>query len=321
MKKDVRLLRLLVVKTGKAEMVNLLKTPFQNEKQFDVDKVVDEKFPEQFQVNRQRNMPVAKFFAHRGYYLFPSENSYDVFKQNGNEIMVRDAQGVGVPLLHITEEFPSLGKWAGNAPEYMVYRYILVPSTGPPLAVPHEIVVQGPELSVCKVPFCEIYHKWQFKDTEYRFGFPYEQVTTASCMVKRSFANRDLYTYVGDVSLRWHVQAAIVSNTDHYKLQLLDDSMPNLLDDSATAKRKKQLRKTRNPAEIAHYTRTYRDTMPHRNSKRANLYIGERSTNVSYGIVDVPWTTLVLACQGLLIHYIEHERREEREKNRKRNRR
>lgn len=298
-------------------MVNLLKKPFQDEQKFKIGKIADEKrIPEHFQVNRQRNMPIAKFFGKRGYFLFPSENSYDVYKQNNNDIGQLSAEGVGIPLLHISVEFTSLGSIVGNSPVYMVWKWVLVPADGPPPAVQHEMVAQNGGWCLYKIPFCEIYRNKAFRETEYRLVFPYDSSATRTCMMKRSFTNRDLYTYVDEVSLRWHVPMSIVVNRDHYTLQILDDNARNLLDDPATTKRKKQLKSNRSGVDIGHYTRTYRDSMPHRNSKRANLFIGERSESITYGIADVPWTTQFLACQGLLIQYIEHQRRQDgNEKN------
>lgn len=285
-----------------------LRTLFPIEKDFEIDG--DKKLPEPFQVNRKRNMPIVKCFGTDGYFLFPSENSYDVYKQNNKEIGRLDGEGVGIPLLHISLEFPSLGNAVGNAPSLMVWKYVLIPAGEAPPYIYHEVVREGSKWCLYRVPFCEIYRKWSFNHREYRFTFPYDKFPTTNCTLKRTVANRDLYTYVGDVSLRWHVPMPCLIDTDHYTLQILDDSVPNLLDDSATAKRKKRLNTRRKPIEIARYTRNDRDFMPHQTSKRANLYVGEWSNTAAYGIAEVPWTTQMLACHGLLIHYIEHQRRE-----------
>ncbi|QLL35108.1 hypothetical protein HG536_0H04840 [Torulaspora globosa] len=290
-------------------MVSLRKL-FPIEKEFELDNTVDENIPWPFEVNRKRNMPIAKFLGTDGYFLFPSENSYDVYKQNNNEIGRLDAEGVGIPLLHISLEFPTLGNAVGNSPSLMVWKYILLHAGEAPPPIDHKVVRCGSKWTLYKVPFCEIYRKWSFNYREYRFTFPYDRFPMTNLTLKRTVANRDLYTYMGEVSLRWHVPMPFLVDTDHYTLQILDDSVPNLLDDSVTTNRKKRLKTDRKFIEIARYTREDRDMMPHRTSKRANLYIGEWSSTTAYGIAEVPWTTQVLACHGLLIHYIEHQRRE-----------
>lgn len=297
-------------------MVNLLKTAFQNEDEFAVDcRTANERVDDlQFRINRRRNMPVVKAFGEFGYYLFPSENSYDQFKANDGKLERLDSDGMGVPLLQIRPRLPSVGSFVGQSPIFIVYKFVLADAQGPPLAVEHEVVAQNAELRLCRVPFCEIYRNKSFKSTEYRLIFPFGNGTTCNCIMKRSFAVRDLYSAIGEVGLRWSVGDVIFGYKDHYTLQILDDCVPNLLDDSALKDKKKAMKRYRKPKNIVigHYTRTYRDVMPHKYSKRANLYIGERSDQVTYGIENVPWATQLLACQGLLIQYIEHERRRDR---------
>ncbi|QLQ82231.1 hypothetical protein HG537_0G04860 [Torulaspora globosa] len=279
------------------------------EKDFEISSRADDILG-QFKVNRKRNMPIVKYWGTEGYFMFPSENSYDVYRQNGNEVGRLEGDGVGIPLLHICFEFPTLGNSVGNSPSLMVWKYVLVAvGEGPPL-IYHEIVKQGSKWWLYRVPFCEIYRHWSFNHREYRFTFPYDKFPTTNCTLKRTVANRDLYTYMGETSMRWHVPMPLLIDTDQYTLQILDQSVPNLLDDSTTAKHKRRLKTDRKSIEIARYTRADRDFMPHRTSKRANLHVGEWSNAVAYGIQEVPWTTQVLACQGLLIHYIEHQRRE-----------
>lgn len=295
-------------------MVNPFKTPFQNEDQFAVDCQNNGSLEPQFQINRRRNMPIVKAFGQIGYYLFPSENSYDQFKVKGGDFEHLSAEGMGVPLLQFVLRLPSLGMVVGNSPTFVIFKFVLLSANSPPPAVQHEVVAANGQFCVYKVPFCEIYRYKSFKETEYRLVFPFENGLGHNCIMKRSFANRDLYTHVGDSNLRWYVPASILYNRDHYTLQILDDCVPSILDDPELKKKKKASKKGKKPNNItiAHYTRTFRDALPHKYAKRANLYVGERADATSYGIENVPWTTQLLACQGLLIQYVEHMRRKER---------
>lgn len=301
-------------------MVNAFKTFFQDEKSFHVKCNTSEKVEPQFRFNRQRNMPIAKFRGVMGYYIFPSENSFDQFKQSQFEHCSLNAEGVGLPLLHIHITFNVLGKITGNKPCYLVHRFLLRRLDEPPPTGQYEVVAQNHEFCLLKMPFCEIYRRSGIKETEYKLSFPFGPDFTDSYLMKRSFINRNLYTFMGDSDLRWHVHCAFPINRDHYRLEILGNYTPSLLDDSAAKNEKKKLRRAKEDKKpgrtiIAHYTRTYRDFFPHKVAKRSNLFIGEHSQVISYGIQDVPWTTQVIACQALLIQYIEHARRENRKKS------
>lgn len=294
-------------------MVNPLKTPFQNEDQFSVDCNNESAVEPQFQINRRRNMPIVKRLGQVGYYVFPSENSYDKFKANGEKFGHLDAEGMGLPLLHMETGTPSFGMVAGCSSVFMIFKFLLFSAKSPPPAIQHELVAQDGQFCLYKVPFCEIYRNGLFQSmsAEYRLVFPFENGPGYNCTMKRSFMNRDMYSFVGDTNLRWHVSASILYNRDHYTLQILDDCVPNLLDDPDLQKKKKAMKKGKKPKNvvIGHYTRTFRDSLPHHYSKRANLYIGERADSSLYGIEGVPWTSQVLACQGLVIQFAEHMRR------------
>lgn len=275
--------------------------------------LADNKSNPAFKYNRERSMPFAKVIGKRGFFLFPSENSYDRFKQNKFDFEPLEEEGVGIPLLRIKKTYAIIGSFSGNAPVYVIYKYMILNQDEPPPSDQFEVIKQGNGLKLYKFPYCEIYRRVELRNIEYKLVFAFDGSQTKHLtMVRRSY-NRDLFSSLNQTNIRWHVSYSPIHD-DQYRLAILDESFPSLLDDTETRRTKKKLKNNKEEIQtIANYTRKFRDILPKIVSKEATLIIGEWSDSPSYGISSIPWDTQALACQGLLINYMEYERRKERE--------
>lgn len=292
-------------------MLGYFRDSFKGDDAFRIDSG-NEKRNSEFQFNRNRNMPIASIFGHNGYFLFSSENSFDKFKQTEFKFSSLDPDGVGVPLFHIEHQ---LGSVICNSPTFMIYKYILQSNEDSPPYSEFKIVKQDSYLCLYKVPFCEIYSRLDLVRTEYELIFQGKQGEPSHLMV-RGFSNRDLHSRLNNINLRWHVSFSPLIPSDHYKLLVLDENAPSLLDDPATKKRKKKLNgDSKQDFIIAHYTRKDRDMLLHTVSKKSNLIVGEQSELSAYGITSVPWNTQIIACEGMLIQYLEHYERRRKQRH------
>lgn len=285
-------------------MLGYLRDSFKGDDSFRIDSG-NEKRHSEFQFNRNRNMPIATIFGHNGFFLFPSEHSFDKFKQTKFDFPSLDADGVGLPLFHIQHQYLS-GNFTSNSPIFIIYKYVLQANEDSPPYSEFKVVAQDSSLILYKIPFCEIYRRFDVVTIEFELNFasPAQQGTSHSLV--KGFTNRDLHTRLNNRNLCWHVNFFPVVASNHYKLLVLDENVPSLLDDPETKKRKKKLKKkTEESFSIAHYTSKYCDMLPHTVSKRANVIVGEQSEATAFGITSVPWNTQVIACEGMLIHFME----------------
>lgn len=291
-------------------MLGYLRDSFKGDDSLRIDSG-NEKRHSEFQFNRSRNMPIAAIFGHNGFFLFSSEHSFDKFKQTKFDFPLLDAEGVGLPLFHFQHQFTLSGNFTSNSPFCIIYKYVLQSNEDSPPYSEFKAVAKDRSLILYKIPFCEIFRRFDFVRTEFELKFASQWPEGASPLLVKGLTNRDLHTRLNNRDLCWHISFFPVGASNHYKLLVLDDNVPSLLDDSETKKRKKKLeKKTEESFSIAHYTRKYRDMLPHTVSKRSNVIVGEQSEATAYGITSVPWNTQVIACEGMLIHFLEQTERE-----------
>ncbi|QLG74437.1 hypothetical protein HG535_0G03200 [Zygotorulaspora mrakii] len=287
--------------------MDYLRDKLQGDEKFRIDLSKNVTHPA-FQYNRERCLPISQIFGHRGFFLFPSENSYDIFKNTKFNYGLLEPGGVGIPLFHIRKCY-HLMSFSGRSPVFIIYKNIILHEKENVPFAKYNVIRKENGLVLYEVPYCEIYRRMGLLNKEYNLVFSFDGITTRQLLMIRRSYNRDLFTNINDTNLRWHVSYSPLKS-DQFRLAILEDGAPSLLDDSETRRRKKSSDSSSGKREnrvIAHFTRRHKDYLPKIISKESNLIIGEWSDSPSYGISSIPWDTQALSCQALLIHYLEDE--------------
>lgn len=278
-----------------------------------LDNLDDTKAGAAFQHNSERNLIIANVLGKRGFFLLPSVHAFDKFKQTKFDFPRLEPEGVGIPLFQIVR---SNKMWAGlstKIPVYSIHKYIITRTGQDNPFSESEMVKCDSELTLWKAPYCHIHRRSGFKNIEFKLVFASDSSPIRELfMVRRSY-DRDLFTCMKLTNLRWHVSCSPFKDNQH-TLAILGEDFPSLLDDPGTRARKKQAKGNKQDLRIiGKYTTRTMDILPHRVSNEACVILGEWSDAPSYGISSISWETEVLACQGLLIHYMEYERRQGQE--------
>ncbi|CAI4052432.1 hypothetical protein SKDZ_15G5150 [Saccharomyces kudriavzevii ZP591] len=258
-----------------------------------IEKTQRRVLPECLQFNRERSMPIASIFGTRGFFVFSSEQSYDKFKETNFKFNVLDADGVGVPLFHIVRNYNVLGHFTGSSPDFQIYKYVLQKLQDPPLYSECQVISKDKLFRLCKIPYCEIYSHLSFFETKYDFFYPSRTQPFKRYQMVKQNNFRDLDAYLNGMHFHWHVKFY----SDHYRLTYLDE-------EGHGSSSEKQI--DRPDFVIGHYTKKFSNILPRSISKCSNVIIGEQSPPDYLGITSVPELTEAFACQGALIHYLEH---------------
>ncbi len=191
-----------------------------------VDLVLGHSFAE---FNAIRTMPVVSALFQKGLYVFPSEESLNLYKEkNRNVDLSLRQKGLGTPILQVTT--PMLSAFKKNCPTVVIYRF-KTPSVNCSNVSP-EATIESP-----KIEFCRVYFKYlKDKIAKYTFQFmPNGDPNDAE--------NETLTMYVSSVTpyadvcykntrLRW-VGTTSMSSTfgsGFFKLLKLSDESPSLTD-------------------------------------------------------------------------------------------
>ncbi|KOG98124.1 uncharacterized protein DI49_3167 [Saccharomyces eubayanus] len=290
-------------------MFHLARQKLTDENHYKIEKTRRKQIPEPLHFNRERNLPIATIFGKRGFFVFPSVQSYDMFKRTNFNLSVLDADGVGVPLFHIVQNYNIIGQIVGKSPNFTIFKYVLQRAQDPPLYTKSKVICEDKAFRLCKIPFCEIYSQLSFRDTKYEFFYPSRSQSVNNYQMVRQNNFRDLDVCLNGMNFCWHVKVL----SDHYRLMYLDENTPS---DSQTNKQKQTQRKIVSPDfVVGHYKRDFSNILPRSVAKSSNLIIGENSRADCLGISSVPELTEMLACQGALVEYLEHIRRRKDDKN------
>ena len=296
-----------------------------------VDQRTDKAVPEFLQFNMERNLPICDMPMHRGYYIFPSVQSFEAFKRSrGATIEKLDANAMGVPLLRLDRQFLTHGMTMIDSEiKYKVYRYEVRSCFDPP---PYGvdvreciIVAEDAQFKVYKYLYANIYKADKLTQSALKISFVggdnsglQGDDNSLYMLHRREF--RDMDTCIKGFNLRWHVRYSPLEN-DHYKLALLNPREPSLMDSPQTIANKKKANITKiNPytAVLGHYTSEAEDLLPGLIVKDADFIIGENGSPANIGIANIPELTIIFAAQALVLHCVE---REKEKKRRRRNRR
>lgn len=275
------------------------------------------KVPEQFRFKSERTLPMVRFWNRRGIFLFSSRQSLDKFKAEGSSFgfAPTNKEGVGIPLFHIVRELLDL------VPTFNIYKYEIVSVNDPPVySTEAELISDNGNFKLYKIPFCKINMTVDLTRIQYNFHFfstPVDKQADTSLIKQPNF--RDMDTEIDSYIMRWHINYTPILTNSHYTLELLPANMTSLYDNKSLTVRNNMMGEpVYDKFVVGHLTSDTSDLLPKTTSKVAKLIVGETKIN-SFGISDIPWNTQVLACQSLLIHYIDEIK--ERETSRKKKRR
>ncbi|CAI4049211.1 hypothetical protein N7582_004618 [Saccharomyces uvarum] len=288
--------------------------------------------PECLHFNRERRMPIAQVSGEDGFFIFPSQQSFENFEYSKKKLfemgMELGPDGIGIPLLQIIDCTLSSSKTsrqksnAKDVPYYKIFKFILKTADEPPPYAVTKIVSSKNGLILYKVPLYDICSNITTRASNYRFIGTIPTEPSSLDMANRD-SDRNLDTRVDNLNLRWKVSYSPVVTNDHYKLTLLTDRELNLLDKDEVriAKNRMIIDRSRQNGYrfvVAHYTREFSASVFKKVSQEAHLIIGERCTDQgSFGLNRIPELTEELGCQSLLIHYLEYMNRKRRDARRR----
>ncbi|CAI1659271.1 hypothetical protein SEUBUCD646_0M04550 [Saccharomyces eubayanus] len=307
---------------------------FKDEQRLKIEMTNRKDFPKCLNFNRERRMPIAQVSGEDGFLIFPSQQSYESFEYSKKKLfeMKMRSDGIGITLLQIINCNPASSKTSCDKIKtkdvlyFKIFKFILRTADEPPPYAVTKTVSSKNGLILYKVPLYEIYRDVTTKTSNYRFVGIIPTEPNSLAIANRDSC-RDLDTRVNNLNLRWKVSYSSVATNDHYKLTLLTDYKLNLLDKDVVriAKNRMLIDRSRQNGYrfvAAHYTRKFRASVFKHVSQKAHLIIGERCTDQkSFGLKKIPELTEKLACQSLLIHYIEYMNRKSQDTHRRARRR
>lgn len=249
-----------------------------------------------------RRLPLVNILGKRGFFLFTSKQSYDKFRITKFKDVKLDADGVGVPLFHLVTKYDITAHVLAKKPIYVIYKYVIKERQNPPPYIHSELVLQDNSYCLYKVPFCEIYKCRGFTETSYKLLFPFEPETTKEHkMVGDNFSMGFEVNFEGN-SLVWDVTAQ-KNHALSYDLRVQDAYA--IEDDLISG----TLPVSGPNCTIGNYNPKLFGRIPRSTYNCADLRFSEKSAPGAFGIASVPYSTQLLACQGMLIHRIDDDRR------------
>ncbi|SCW04013.1 LAFE_0H03994g1_1 [Lachancea fermentati] len=270
----------------------------------------------------ERNMPFVTTVLGKGVFCFPSEESFSRFRANKRRLDVLDNdEGLGIPLLHAISMGMLRSILNKHLPIMKFYRYVLT-KEGEPAPMPLkegscELISRNESRVLYKIELCEVYKRVNSKTGHVTHKFVFRQGDGPNTIFSAIMANhvfrRDTDARVGDLNLRWHGTTGLASpfGSGNFKLLVLDDGMPSLLDQHTDesyddARRRAQpLRLVQQLPVWATYSDETATIIPSKRTLRqANFLIGETSEQ-SLGLNNVPWDTVVLTCMCMTLHDFE----------------
>lgn len=301
----------------------------------------DHNIPSELRFNKVRQMPIIRQTMGSDVYMFPSIQSYDAYKNNNKEFCLNE-DGVGIPLFKFevckfTEYNPD------NSSEkirYKIYIYILKGILEPPPFDYECIIKSNDKFNIYKCLFCTISKKLKWFSIIYNMSIK-ESTEKVYYII---FKGLKLDVLMDDYIIRWNNTHSILRNIE-FKARILPIETKSLFDSAKEFKTstpyynqaliKKKRDNTDNyvtepqvyPFDThgtkvllteprKHFIGRYTTDVAGRfSNKVAIVYIGEYGSLNSFGIINIPFTTKLLACQALLLHRIEVTRRMKRRNN------
>ena len=294
-----------------------------DDKRLRVEKRNDDSIPESLHFNMERHMPIVDIPLARGYLIFPSVQSFDKFSENGDKenIDSLDSNGMGIPLFQIKRQLLTPGlTMIETELTYKIYKYEIKQRDDVPPYGDFEIIAENQNFKVYKYLYGKVYKSSKMTQSALQFVINNDVENSYFMLHKREF--RDMDTCIDGYNFRWHVRYSPMEN-DHYKLALLNPKEVSLMDSPSVKSMKKKNNITKiDPYSLVfgHYTSENEDLIPSMIMKSADFIIGEKGVASNIGLSNVPELTQKFACQALVLHVIERQKEEERDrKHRHRN--
>lgn len=297
---------------------------------------------DELRFNKVRQMPIIKWNNERGYYMFPSLQSYDYFKNNGKQIRLNE-DGVGIPLLYF--QHPQDTTYNPDDPseeiKFQIYIFVMQRAADPPPFEYESIEASNEYFKLYKCLFCTISRTVKWLKNIYKMTIretkeiPYYFISKGS----------RLDVMMDDFIIRWEDTYNFFRDTG-YKSQILPLDQKSLFDSADDFKtntpysnrdmiRKKRTEKQKELPEPMIYpfdTHNIKEVDTKNgfkrfigrytlegaggfSSKMAIVYVGEYGPLDSFGICNIPFMTKLLACQAFLLHRIEVDRQKKRDRN------
>ena len=299
--------------------------------------------PSELRFNKVRQMPITKQPYENSYYMFPSIQSYNAFKNNQMDFCL-NKEGVGIPLFKF-EVCWHMEHNPYNPSElirYKVFHYVLKSTAEPPPFSYESIVKSNDTFSVYKCLFCTISKRVKWFSDVYRMAI--QETPERPYHIISKYSKLDVL--MDDYIIRWQDTYNIFRDTG-FKAQILPIETKSLFDSAREFKtftpyynqaliKKKHSDKEKNFNEprvypfdtygtkqlkekpLEHFIGRYTtEGAGGFSSKVAIAYIGEYGSLNSFGIINIPFETKLLACQALLLNRIEIERQSRRRRRRR----
>lgn len=295
--------------------------------------------PSELRFNKVRQMPITKRAIENDVYMFPSLQSYDAFKNNKKEFCLNE-DGMGIPLFKF--EVCGFMEYNPDNPseriKYKIYTYILKSALEPPPFDYDCIIKSNDKFNIYKCLFCTISKRLKWFRDIYNMSVR-ETAERVYHIISKGFK---LDVLMDDYVVRWNDTHNIFRDTG-FKAQILPIETKSLFDSAKEFKTSTPYynqalikKKHSDTAYSSNEPRVYQfdthDTKiltekPQKHyvgryttegaggfsNKVAIVYIGEYGSLNSFGVMNIPFTTKLLACQALLLHRIEVERRMKRQ--------
>lgn len=272
-----------------------------------VDLVLGHSFCE---FNEIRTLPIISSLFQKGLYVFPSEDSLNLFKeQNRNVDLELRKQGLGIPILQATS--PMLSAFKKNSPSIVIYKFN---SPSPNCKNIGPEAAENP-----KVEFCKVYFKYlKEKIAKYTFQFtpngdpkdPENEMITMYVSSVTPYAD----VYYKNTRLRWVGTTNIASTygSGFFKLLKLSDQSPSLtdcLDENFTdptdpyLTSRDQLATQSSLPPLARYSDKESTSIPKKRLIRHGdvKLIEVFNTGDKNSIMDIPQSSLVITCLALVL--------------------
>ncbi|CAI4051469.1 hypothetical protein SUVZ_14G1590 [Saccharomyces uvarum] len=291
----------------------------------------------------ERTMPFISILLQRGFFVFPSEESFQFFLHNKRKLDNIDPKtGLGLPLFHAVSLNLVKSLFSNqNTPVMRIYKYAVIDSQcgKPPLN--SELVLEiNTNISIYKFEFCTILKKLESHNfssrVEHDFIFHINNEPDVHIPMINYNQRKNADTTVHGLNLRWYGTTSLASpfGSNSINLLVLDDTMATYMNQQTIEEfdsycRSRPTRPLGYLPVWARYTDDKVSIIPKKRSLRvATLYMQETdslndgpnsATSIPYtneseinsNIIDnIPWDSQVLTCMCMLLH--EYESRKDK---------
>ncbi|QHS75751.1 uncharacterized protein SPAR_N01520 [Saccharomyces paradoxus] len=287
----------------------------------------------------ERAIPFISVLLQRGFFAFPSEESFQLFLHNKRKLDNIDPKtGLGLPLFHAISLNLVKSLFSDqNTPVMRIYKYVMIDSQCEKPPLNSEVISQINEnVSIYKYEFCTILKKMESHNfssrVEHVFIFHRKNEPDVHIPMINYNQRKNADTTVHGLNLRWYGTTSLASpfGSNSINLLVLDDTMASYMNQRTIEEfdsysRSRPTRPLGYLPVWARYTDDKVSVIPKKRTLRvATFYLQETdsfddgssltSTNYSEmgsNIIDnVPWDSQILTCMCMLLH--EYESRKEK---------